>query len=245
MYLMSIPLLARARSFAPIAPKKSRLAALGCVMLLPLAPLEASTIVSTFGPAGSLYETGGFPLPVGNATFGSNNLNVSTATRFTIPTGVWDVTEVDVPVENVTAPADALFIIANDNAGQPGAFDWISSVLTGIPAANSSCCAVTTVDIAPSTLLLSSFESTTYWLIVAPGNELNTDQWMLSPQSGTIAYQNNSSQTWFSVGLSSNVGAFSIEGTNELAPEPGSAILMASALAGLAALCIRRKPIPM
>jgi hypothetical protein len=208
-----------------------------------MAVSNASTIYSNFGPAGSLYNTGlNNALGLGYVTLGSTNVDLTEALQFTIPTGVWTVTQVDVAVRNITAPADAFFGILSDGDGQPGSLFW-STLVTGIPNEDNSCCALTTVPITSGNPILSSFEGTTYWFVVGSGSAANnTDGWQTTNVSGQSAFSTSGLSAW-TVGGVETMGAFDVQGTNELgsasAPEPEGFLLAGCGMGAL--LVVRRR----
>jgi hypothetical protein len=207
-----------------------------------MAVSNAGTIYSNFGPAGSLYNTGiNNELDLGYVTLGSTNVDLTEAIQFTIPTGVWTVTQVDVAVRNFIAPADAFLGMLSDNDGQPGTLFW-STIVTGIPAEDTSCCALTTVTITSGNPILSSFEGTTYWFVVGSGSSMNnSDGWQTTNISGLSAFSTSGLSSW-TVGDVETIGAFDVQGTNALGPtsaaEPAGFLL---AGCGMGALLVARR----
>jgi hypothetical protein len=195
----------------------------------------SSVIIDTFGPGDS------FQPPPGEVIGGGilrddppPNQGVTQAFKFmpVVPTFLDNVQlalRYVLVAGRATGPANLDVSIALDNAGAPGAAletVHLVNVLGGVAFAPE----VVLVNSELNPLLQAG---TSYWLVVAPPDLLNTAfDWLISPRTDLLvpAAERLGMSSWTTFNSTQPL-AFRVTGTTEI-PEPGSAVLLLGVLLG-------------
>lgn len=196
--------------------------------------MRADTVFSSFGP-GQSFNPKGF-VDVGNGSMG----NQVVAFAF-MPSETVLLESVDAALVNV-GPSFELSIWSNNSSGQPGnAIDPLDQIagFAGPGVASFDC------GMNPATCPILQ-AGQTYWLVAQQQNDLSAlSDFFFSPtDTGTWYFDETGSAggPWTAATLSDSIGAFDVNGTVQpnATPEPGSVVLLGSAMLGLLTVGRRR-----
>jgi len=184
------------------------------------------TIFTDLGPSGNVYGTGGHD--VSGAGSSSHGISFTSADLFTALSSSL-VSQIDLAVSNEQAPPTFYAGIWTDAGGTPGtqvAGAYWSPLTTS--QSYPGCCGLVTIT-GISGVSLTGGES--YFMVLGPLSisDDSFNVWNFNNQgvTGLHLYSNDGGSTW--TGFTDTLGAFDILGTSAAVPEPGAAVLFASA----------------
>ncbi len=208
----------------------SKLVSIICLVFGCTLCAQAAVIYSNLGP-GLSYDNG--------ALIAANG-SLAVATPFLTPSGAnYDLTALDIAIDQSGGPNTALVALMADSSGLPGGV--IASWTMNFPSLFSNFSIVASQQITGITGIALN-ENTTYWLAALPTSNA-TDTWWRGNNTGqhnVEANSNNGGASWSSL-LTQNANvAFAVYGNSHPVPEPETFTMLLAGL-GLLGFTTRRR----